>query len=136
MEFTKKERQNIRFVLQKYDTFMEDGKTESLGVMNVDLQHPDLIFNLMDYVYFFQHNQYPERARALEILTAHLINDTVLPIQRVYRDDLSLFDKALMMESEILQEALQQRFEKENQQNIVDVQQQYKKLAKQNKALL
>lgn len=126
MEYTKKQKQAINNVIKTYDIFEEDGKESRLGASTIDIYRQDIIYSLIGYIGFYKINQYQERAKALEKLTSHLIADTVMSIDYQSETGLSLFDKAVLIQSDQIQEALTKRYDIENKERIIQVKQKYK----------
>ena len=133
MEYTKKQKLTIIKTLENYSKFTEFGKEEKLSTTYVNIYKDDLLYNLINEFCFFKVNQYYERADAIERLTVHLITDTALPVSYINKDGLSLFDQAIMIKSTPLQEALQSRFDIENEKNINTVFVKFKQYTKQHK---
>lgn len=127
MEYTRKQRQKIKQILNEYDTFTEQGTKKSLGVTDIDIHTDDLIARLIDCVGYYKYLEYTEKYQAFELLTSQLIVNTVIPIH--YRDEcgISLFDMASVIDSKPLRYALQVRFDIENEKKLLAVTNDYKR---------
>lgn len=113
MLYTEEEVKNIRFTLNRYNSFYENGKQTTLGIQNSNFFQSDFLFGLILYMGYFKQEAYLERAKALENLIVQLVDKTALVITNENESTgLTPLELAKLMNNNKITQSIEQKLSK------------------------